>query len=230
MIRAISFDLDDTLWPVRPAIMRAEHAQWRYVREHYPKLVFDEYGLGPLRREVWDEFPDRRYDLTFLRQECLRRFAVQHDLDCPESFVAGAYAAFNVARNQVWFYPDALPSLARLAVDFRLVSVSNGNACLQRTGIADWFSASISASDAGAAKPDRVIFDAAAEALGMPHEHILHIGDDPMMDVEGARAAGQYALWLNRTARAWPAGLQQPTLELASLAALNATVIQRHFE
>ncbi|MEL7311376.1 MAG: HAD-IA family hydrolase [Pseudomonadota bacterium] len=230
MIRAISFDLDDTLWPVWPAIMRAERAQWQFVRERYPALEFDEDDLGPLRREVWNEYPDQRFDLTFLRLECLRRFALLHGIEASEALVAGAFDAFDRARNQVWFYSDALPALARLANRYSLISVSNGNASLSRTGIAGWFVQSLSAREAGAAKPDRAIFDAAASALGVSPGEILHIGDDPVMDVEGARAAGQQSLWLNRRARAWPEALDTPQLELTSLATLDPGLIRLHYE
>ncbi|MGW0358945.1 HAD family hydrolase [Nocardia nova] len=42
----------------------------------------------------------------------------------------------------------------------------------------------------GAAKPDRAAFDAAAAALGVPIQRLLHIGDDAHSDIGGALAAG----------------------------------------
>ena len=44
-------------------------------------------------------------------------------------------------------------------------------------------------------KPDARIFDAACRRLGVPHAHLLHIGDSRRADLVGARGAGCEA-WL----------------------------------
>ena len=49
---------------------------------------------------------------------------------------------------------------------------------------------------------------------------VLHIGDDPLMDVVGARRAGMPSCWINRRKERWPAGLPRPDLEFATLAGL----------
>ena len=36
MIRVITFDLDDTLWDVRPALIKAEAAQNEWLKANYP--------------------------------------------------------------------------------------------------------------------------------------------------------------------------------------------------
>ena len=38
-IRLITFDLDDTLWDVRPALEAAEAAQWSYLKARFPSLA-----------------------------------------------------------------------------------------------------------------------------------------------------------------------------------------------
>jgi FMN phosphatase YigB (HAD superfamily) len=48
--------------------------------------------------------------------------------------------------------------------------------------------------------------DHAVQKLGMPPAAVLHVGDDRLMDVRGAQAAGLSALLLKRTARAAKAG------------------------
>lgn len=50
------------------------------------------------------------------------------------------------------------------------------------------------ASDAGVAKPDPAIFLSALAALGIAPERALYVGDDPEVDIAGARAAGLSAL------------------------------------
>ncbi|MEM6817579.1 MAG: HAD family hydrolase [Pseudomonadota bacterium] len=227
MIRVISFDLDDTLWAVKPVILAAEHTQWAWIREHFPASagVWDKAKLQEIRHGVWAANPDRRFDLTFLRLECLRRIAAVSGIEDENAFAMGAFAAFESERNRVCFYPDALPALARLARDFSLVAVTNGNASLEHTGIGSWFSARVSARDVGAAKPNRRMFDAATSKTGVPADEVVHVGDSPELDVEGARRAGQHSIWLNRHGMAWPEALPAPDLEIRTLADLTRRTI-----
>ena len=46
---------------------------------------------------------------------------------------------------------------------------------------------------------------------------VLHIGDDPHLDVMGAAQAGMQAAWLNRDAKSWPAQLPPPPRTILSL-------------
>jgi FMN phosphatase YigB (HAD superfamily) len=79
-----------------------------------------------------------------------------------------------------------------------LGSVSNGAADLQAIGLAHHFSVSIAAHHFGSAKPDPAIFRAACDALKVEPEQAAYIGDDPVLDVEGAQKAGLRGIWLNR--------------------------------
>jgi putative hydrolase of the HAD superfamily len=51
---------------------------------------------------------------------------------------------------------------------------------------------------------------------------VLHVGDDPEADIEGARAAGLRAVWLNRGGVPWPARSEAPELRVRSLVELDA--------
>jgi putative hydrolase of the HAD superfamily len=99
--------------------------------------------------------------------------------------------------------------------------VTNGNARLERIGIDHLFHAVVSARSAGAAKPARPIFDAAVSAGGAAAHETLHVGDHPEFDVDGARAAGLAAVWLNRNGHAWPASLEPPERTISSLSELE---------
>jgi putative hydrolase of the HAD superfamily len=48
----------------------------------------------------------------------------------------------------------------------------------------------VHSSEAGSAKPDPAIFRAALARLAVPPADALHVGDDPVADVAGARRAG----------------------------------------
>jgi putative hydrolase of the HAD superfamily len=98
--------------------------------------------------------------------------------------------------------------------------VTNGNADLDRIGIADLFDAFVSARTAGAAKPDPRIFSAAVQAGGHPAGRTLHVGDHPEHDVVGAREAGLCSAWVNRGRAAWPKEHPEADLEVSDLGVL----------
>jgi putative hydrolase of the HAD superfamily len=214
----LSFDLDDTLWPVAPVIAAAERQLLSWLRERHPEIVsgHDLESLRALRDGVAQRFPERSHDLTFLRHRALKDLfgAAGH----AESLADAALEVFFSARNRVAFYDDVRPALARLRARYRLFAISNGNADLQRCGIGDLFAGHVTASAAGAAKPDARIYAALLEMAGVEAAQVLHIGDDPLADVIGATRAGMQAVWLNRDGREWPAAFAAPPRTVATLA------------
>lgn len=218
-IRGVSLDLDDTLWPIWPTIQRAEAALDAYLRQHAPRVQAEWpiERLRALRDEVADRHPELAHDYTAQRRITLRHILeLETEVDL---LVEGAFNAFYHARNEVTFYPDAVPALNWLAERFPLVSLTNGNADLDRVGLGHYFRARVGAREVGHAKPHRAIFDVAAESLDLPHAAIAHVGDDPTLDVLGALEAGMFAVWLNRDGKPWPHA-DQPHLEIQSLAEL----------
>jgi len=61
---------------------------------------------------------------------------------------------------------------------------------LQDLAILEYFENVTTPAEAGAAKPDRRIFEAALEGLGDPSRRAIYVGDRAVEDVEGARGAG----------------------------------------
>lgn len=221
VIRVLSFDLDDTLWPVGPVIAAAEDALLDWLRSRYPAAAHghDVSSMRAMRSSVAAEFPERSHDLTFLRHRALAaQFAAA---GYPGRLSDEALEVFLHARNRVEFYDDVRPALERLRTRYRLFALSNGNADLQRVGIADLFAGHITARVAGAAKPDARIFAQLAAAAGVEPCQVLHIGDDPRADVVGATQAGMQAVWLNRDAREWPAQFAPPARTISSLAEIT---------
>jgi FMN hydrolase / 5-amino-6-(5-phospho-D-ribitylamino)uracil phosphatase len=214
----LSFDLDDTLWPVGPVISGAEHAMFAWLRARYPQTVNgrDIESLRAQRAQVAERFPEHGHDLTFLRHRALKDLftAAGH----AESLADDALEVFFSARNRVEFYDDVRPALKRLQSRYRLFALSNGNADLQRCGVADLFAGHITAAAAGCAKPDPRIFAHLAQAAGVDAHQVLHIGDDPLADVVGATRAGMQAVWINRDGREWPAAYAAPARTIRSLA------------
>lgn len=220
-ILAITLDLDDTLWPVLPALERADRDLDDYLRRHYPQVAktWPIPALRELRARVAAERVDLSHDFTAQRYITMQRaFDACGISDAP---LDALWEVFAAARNAVELYPDALPALERLRAACPVVSLTNGNADLERIGLHLHFAHRICARDVGAAKPDVRIFLAAAETLGVAPENILHVGDDPELDVVGAREAGMRTAWINRSRHPWPAALgMAPDVDVPDLAAL----------
>ena len=228
-ILAVSLDLDDTLWPVEPAILAAEHALDDWLATHHPPVAeaWPVAAMRALRDEISAERPDLAHDFTAQRLITLERAFAACGID--EAPVEAAFEVYFAARNRVDCYPDAIPALRALAARLPLASLSNGNADLARIGLRGHFRACISARECGVAKPDAAIFHAACAALGVVPGELLHVGDDPWLDVAGAHAAGVRSAWLNRSGAAWPvhealAGVR-PDLELRDLGELADWIV-----
>jgi len=72
-------------------------------------------------------------------------------------------------------------------------------------------------------KPEPEIFHRALQAVGVPPGEAVHVGDDPVLDVEGARAAGMRVIQVTTARRPW-FGRQRPHATIPGLAALPEAV------
>ena len=201
---ALIFDLDDTLWEVEPVILRADHAMYAFLEQHYPRVTarHDLRSMRDRRASMASAHPAMRHDFTWLRLASLREHAAEAGYDA--TMADAAFEVFYAARKQVELYPDVLPALETLKREHRLFALSNGNADLERIGLAGFFELHVTARAAGALKPDPRAFRCLLDSCDVDSTRILHVGDDPEADIGGAQGAGLATAWINRTARAWP--------------------------
>lgn len=219
-VQAIIFDLDDTLWEVGPVIVRAEHAMLGFLAARYPRVLelHTLESMRDVRARLGREHPAMRHDFTWLRLESLRQHA--REAGYPDSMAQQAFEVFYQTRNEVTLYDDVLPALEQLHPRYRLFAVSNGNANLATIGLARLFEHALAARDAGMLKPDPRIFALLLERAGLAGAQVVHVGDDAVADVEGARRAGVMPVWLNRTGKDWPSVGAVPPLTVRTLAEL----------
>jgi len=222
-IKAITFDLDDTLWAITPVIERAEQRVHAWLEQRYPRLAerYDVEAMRALRVEVERRHPHVAHDLGFLRRETFRIAALE--CGCDERAADGAFALFMEARHDLTPFDDVLPVLADLRRRYRLGALSNGNADLQRLGLDGYFDFALSAQEVGRAKPHPEMFARACTAAGAKSEEVVHVGDHPEHDVLGAAQAGLRTVWVNRDARPWQ-GEGVPDAQIADLFELDAVL------
>lgn len=203
MIRGVLFDLDGTLVDHDGA---AEIALGRCLGPDFSDRT----------RRRWAELSESamtRYlagELTFAEQRRLRVTALAAEL---------GWGTWDAARADAWFaeylrhyesawrvYPDVRPVLDALA-GLRLGVLTNGDAGqqrekLRRVGLS--LPMVLTSSEAGAAKPDALIFTAGCDRLGLPPYEVAYVGDRMDTDAVAATDAGLRGIWLNRSAAAAP--------------------------
>ncbi|RYX91266.1 MAG: HAD family hydrolase [Comamonadaceae bacterium] len=219
-IKAITLDLDDTLWPIWPTIERAENALHQWLTHHAPMtaaLYSSPVALREIRDYVAANRPELKNDLSAVRRESIR-LAMYRAGENP-LMADKAFEVFFNERQRVVLFDDALEALEFLSARFPLASLSNGNADIERVGLGKYFKAAVTAREFGIGKPDPRIFHAVAGALEVMPVDILHVGDDATLDVLGAVNAGMQAAWLNRADHMWPHDIK-PHVTLTNLTEL----------
>ncbi|HEY4318724.1 MAG TPA: HAD family hydrolase [Herbaspirillum sp.] len=219
-VRALLFDLDDTLWPIVPVIVAAEQALYRWLQEHAPAVAaaHSVESLRARRMALIDQDPRHGIDLMALRALVMTEAFEAHGEDLGK--IAAGMELFGQARNRVQPFDDVLPALQRLGQKYLLGSVSNGAADLAAIGMARHFRISVAAHEFGSLKPDPAIFLHACQALGVAPAEAVYIGDDPAADVIGAQQAGMRTVWINRFERVLPSHIR-PDASCASLEQLE---------
>ena len=201
MIELVTFDLDNTLWETDNVIRRAELASREWMTRRVPEFGerFDTASLWALRTEVVERQPDISHDVSRMRLAVLREAATL--CGCSEAeahrLATGAFDEFLRLRHEIAYYEGALATLAVLAERYTLGALTNGNADFTRLGLDRYFSFGFTAADVGASKPDPAMFQAALAQAGVPASATVHVGDQPVDDIQGARAVGMHTIWVN---------------------------------
>ncbi len=195
-VRCITFDLDDTLWECKPVIQRAERTFYDWLEKYHPEIT-TRYGYDELiqsRIAYMRENQHQAFDLTRLRKNWLKGIADECGAD--DSVVEEGFHIFWEARNRVDLFDGVRETLLLLKAHFILGSMTNGNADIHRVGLGDCFHFSVTSAEAGAAKPEKAIFELASAKAGIPLAETLHVGDDSDRDVIGALNSGAMAAWV----------------------------------
>ena len=207
-IRGVLFDIDDTLVDLEYAMTTA----LREVSEHLlPGL--DQAGWAKFGRIFTHEtthFYDRYLagELTFNEQRLLRgRAALGHfGVELDEGEASQAWVADYHQRQVAYVraFSDVAGVLDALdAAGVPYGAVSNNVHDYQRAKLdgagLDRIKILVGTDTVGAAKPEPAIYLEGVRLLGSTPGETLYVGDNRLLDAEGATAAGLVGVWLNRT-------------------------------
>ncbi|MCR5085599.1 MAG: HAD-IA family hydrolase [Succinivibrionaceae bacterium] len=232
-VRAITFDLDDTLYDNQGHLRRSE--------EEFAALLGRRFALmpGQCRPQWWAAERERVLalnpsladDVTALRERTVLEglAALGRPLPGGAAQARELVGLFVERRSQVAVPASSVELLRRLARRLPLAAVSNGNARLSGLGLQGLFALDLRPAVGGPRrKPFPDLFLEAARRLGVAPGEILHVGDDPITDVEGAVGAGCQCAHLEGgiTGRLRPprAACRVPTVTLGALAEVEELV------
>ncbi|KGJ92520.1 HAD-IA family hydrolase [Colwellia psychrerythraea] len=247
-IKAISFDLDDTLYNNRPIMQAVENKMTDYFTEKFaiwspkllsePKQVFNRRFWAPYRQQAIKAQPNISHDVVRLRFESYRLGLLVHGLSGDEAITeAQAGVDYFINLRSDFTVPKASHELlARLGRVFPLVSISNGNVDTKTLGIDHYFQHIYHAGFQQAThdknehllkqKPETDMFSLVCQQLDILPEQLLHVGDCGFADIHGALNAGCQTAWLPQYGVG--KNLQQiPHVELAQVSDLSQLLSQK---
>ncbi len=213
-IRAVLFDLGDTLWhfPALPPVEAIRNETVRRISD-----LLQSWGIEPVSER---RFLGRDIRLALAEAD---RAAYESDLVSPHYPTLAREVAARIGLDlspeqgetlwDAWnlggaflgrqLYGDTIPMLAELqSRGYRLGAVTNRSFGgprfmeeLQELGLAGFFEVTSVSCDLGYMKPHPAIFQHALESMAVEPEETVMVGDSVRADVEGSKALGMTAVW-----------------------------------
>lgn len=210
-VRAVGFDLDDTLCVYMPAAVQAR----RMMMERYlmpqtglPIETLDQHYKRAFQT-VLEELHSERWYPLYLREghatrtETFRRLLanLNMEVDGLAERISAEYAALR--EQLLHLHEETLEVLHALRERYPLFVITNGPAYEQRRelqvlGLEGLFDLVAIEGEVGVGKPHAPIFEWVQHQLGLPSEQILFVGNSWAHDILGARGVGWHAAWVNR--------------------------------
>ena len=220
-IQILSFDLDDTLYQNEEVIHAAEQAQFDAVCEVIPKAK--EIGLtfwGNLKSQVARQSPELVHDVTAWRYEVIRRGLAEFGIQ-DEAITEQVFNQFYNARSNFKVPEQTFSVLHKLKQQFKLVAVTNGNADIERIGLADYFQGYYRAGVNGCKmKPYPDMLMKVMQDFSVEAHNILHIGDNVGSDIQASINANVDNFWFNPEQNPYPSGYALPSAQYTCLSDL----------
>ena len=140
-------------------------------------------------------------ELAEFRRENARKTAEALGLDAPTDVLKEVLERRLIFRP----YPESEEVMEELlAIGLPLFVVSNWDVALEgvleNLGWVRYFDGIVASAKVGSEKPERAIFEEALRLAGLAErrDRVVHVGNDPVSDVEGAISAGIDAVLIDR--------------------------------
>jgi putative hydrolase of the HAD superfamily len=192
MLKAIVFDLDDTLFPERQYALSgfAAVAEWA------------EGALGISSEQGYAEL--EAYFNDGIRGDTFNRLLEAHDID-PERYLPQMVQCYRDHTPNLEPYPETHSVLQSLNGKYRLGLITQGHKPgqqrkLEALDLIDYFEAVLimGEEDRQDWKPSQVPFERILSELDLDGSEAAYIGDNPLKDFAGARRLGMLTIWIRR--------------------------------
>src|SRR5829696_2875237 len=118
-IRAVTLDLDDTLWPCEPTLVRAERLTLEFLTERAPEVIapWSIEQLRERRMAIHAARPELKHDFVTIRRLALQEVFRGAGADDAQSapIIESSLDIYMSARHQVELYPEVRACLERLS-------------------------------------------------------------------------------------------------------------------
>jgi putative hydrolase of the HAD superfamily len=232
MLEYIFFDLYGTLVDIETDELSTETAEGfaRWMGERYGPEMAERERHTPLAREFRNIVPpERPFGEPDIGRVIASHLQVLSKRRPTLRDVAAAAEAFRrCSRRRLSIIPGAREALDGLSKRFGIGLISNAqelftNPELSELDLKHRFDSVVISSVAGVKKPSPEIFALALAKAGVGAAEALHVGNDPLDDVEGAAKARMRTCLVGRSSPL--PGQAEPDLRLASVADLPSALL-----
>ncbi len=212
MLKAIFFDMDETLCGTSKAdkVAGQEFATW--IKATYPQLTdpktFLQRYLQGVYKKLNAEFPQLVSllpDENAFRCGLIKTILAEQNIEVSAEQAQQAQSFFDSARmNAFDFLPGVKEMLVELRQHYTLVVITNGpifsqHPKLAATNMSEWVDHIIVGGEEPEEKPAASIFHKALNLAGVKPQESLHIGDSLAADIAGANDMEILSVWVNPT-------------------------------
>jgi len=234
--KAISFDLDDTLYSNHPIMQITGDAMVAYFQKELPRLLNNSFDIqAEFDINFWSAYkqkalafkPELSHDVTHLRIESYYLGMIDLGIAKKQARQAAQQALehFDFHRSN-FTVPDNIHKLLEaLAKKWPLIAISNGNVNTHTINLNQYFNAIYHAGVCSSGKlnkqkPCSDMFDRACQHLKIRPSELLHVGDCGKADILGGILAGCQTAWVSRFTVGKPLSIL-PNLELSDVDELH---------
>ncbi|EJC6853539.1 HAD-IA family hydrolase [Vibrio parahaemolyticus] len=217
MLKAIFFDMDETLCGTSQADKAAGQKFAAWIQQTYPQVsdpqAFLQRYLQGVYKKLNAEFPQLVAllpDENAFRCGLIQTILAENGIHIDAEQAQQAQHYFDSARMGAFtFFPGVKEMLTDLRKHYKLVVITNGSIFsqhpkLKATQMDEWVDHIIVGGEEPEEKPAASIFQKALNLVDIKPEEALHIGDSLAADIAGANNMGILSVWVNATGASNP--------------------------
>ncbi|EGR1576852.1 HAD family hydrolase [Vibrio parahaemolyticus] len=217
MLKAIFFDMDETLCGTSQADKAAGQKFAAWIQQTYPQVsdpqAFLQRYLQGVYKKLNAEFPQLVAllpDENAFRCGLIQTILAEDGIHIDAEQAQQAQHYFDSARMGAFtFFPGVKEMLMDLRKHYKLVVITNGpifsqHPKLKATQMDEWVDHIIVGGEEPEEKPAASIFQKALNLVDIKPEEALHIGDSLAADIAGANNMGILSVWVNATGASNP--------------------------